>query len=88
MKKTGLWIAIGVVAFIAIVVSSTMGMRKTRYEVCVEFNGRQACRTAGGETKERARRAAIDNACALVASGVGDSIACQNKPPISEKPAD
>jgi hypothetical protein len=85
MKKKGFWIAAGVAAFIALVVSSTMGMRKSRVEVCVEFNGRQSCRTAGGETPERARRAAIDNACALVASGVGDSIACQNKPPISEK---
>lgn len=85
MKKPIFWIAAGVAAFVALVVSSTMGMRKARVEVCVEFNGRQSCRTAGGETPERARRAAIDNACALIASGVGDSIACQNKPPISEK---
>ncbi|MBI4910477.1 MAG: hypothetical protein HY820_43070 [Acidobacteria bacterium] len=85
MKKSTLWVALAVVGFIALVVSSTMGMRKSRVEVCVEFNGRQSCRTAAGETPERARRAAIDNACALVASGVGDSIACQNKPPISEK---
>jgi hypothetical protein len=85
IKYLGLWIALGVVAFITIVVMSTMGMRKVRVEVCMEFNGQTSCRTAAGETVDRARRAAIDNACALISSGVGDSIACQNKPPISEK---
>ncbi|HUQ94514.1 MAG TPA: hypothetical protein VM120_22720 [Bryobacteraceae bacterium] len=85
MKKTGLWIGAAVVAFIAMVVYSTLGMRKHRVEVCMEFSGRTACRTAGGETPDRARKAAIDNACALISSGVGDSIACQNRPPVSEK---
>ncbi len=51
----------------------------------MEFNGQTSCRTAAGETVDRARRAAIDNACATIASGVGDSIACQNKPPVSER---
>jgi len=85
MKKTGLWIALAAVIFIAAVVYSTLGMRKNRVEVCMEFNGRTACRTAAGETPERARRAAVDNACALISSGVGDSIACQNRTPVSVK---
>ncbi|MBI3679257.1 MAG: hypothetical protein HY235_02530 [Acidobacteria bacterium] len=85
MKKAGLWITLAAVVFIGLVVYSTLGLKRHRVEVCVEFNGRTACRTAGGETPEKARRAAIDNACALIASGVGDSIACQNKPPLSVK---
>lgn len=85
MKKAGLWIAIAVIAFMGMVVYSTLGMRKHRVEVCMEFNGQTSCRTAAGETVDRARRAAIDNACATIASGVGDSIACQNRPPVSEK---
>jgi hypothetical protein len=85
MKKTGLYIAIGAIVFMAIVVYSTMGLRKHRVEVCMEFNGKTNCRTASGETPERAKSAAIQNACALIASGVGDSIACQNKPPVSLK---
>jgi hypothetical protein len=84
MKKTGLWIAIGVVVFIAIVVYSTLG-GKSRVEVCMEFNGRTSCRTVIGETPERAKTTAIQNACALISSGVGDSIACQNRPPVSVK---
>ncbi len=85
MKSTRLWIAAAVILFIGLVVYSTLGMRKHRVEVCMEFNGQTSCRTAAGETVDRARRAAIDNACATIASGVGDSIACQNKPPVSER---
>lgn len=88
MKKTGLWIAIGVVVFMGMVVYSTMGLKRHRVEACMEFNGRTSCRTAAGETPERAKTAAIQNACALIASGVGDSIACQNKPPVSLKNLD
>jgi len=88
MKKTGLWIALAVVLFIGLVVYSTLGLKKNRVEVCMEFNGRTSCRTAAGETPERAKVAAIQNACALISSGVGDSIACQNKPPVSLKNLD
>ena len=88
MKKTGLYIAIGVIVFIGAVVYSTFGLRKHRVEVCMEFNGRTNCRTAAGETPDRAKTAAIQTACALIASGVGDSIACQNRPPVSLKNLD
>lgn len=83
MKKTQLWIALAAIAFIGLVVFSTFRLSRHRVEVCMEYQGRRACRTAAGETLEKARRAAIDNACALIASGVTDSIACQNTPPSS-----
>lgn len=88
MKKTGLYIAIGAIVFIGMVIYSTMGLKRHRVEVCMEFNGQTNCRTAAGETPERAKTAAIQNACALISSGVGDSIACQNKPPVSLKNLD
>jgi hypothetical protein len=88
MKKSSLWIGLAVVLFIGLVVYSTLGMRKHRVEVCMEYQGRTSCRTAAGETPERARRAAIDNACAMISSGVGDTIACQNRVPVSEKRLD
>jgi hypothetical protein len=88
MKKTGLWIALAAAAFIAMIVYSTLSLKRHRVEVCMQYQGRQACRTASGETPEKARRAATDNACALIASGVTDSIACQNTPPVSVKTLD
>ncbi len=53
-------------------------------EVCVEFEGREKCRTVGGPTIDGARSGAILNACAYVASGMANSMACQRKPPVSE----
>lgn len=83
MKKTGLWIAIVAVLFFGGLTYSMLGLRKHRVEVCMEFHGNQSCRTAGGETVEAATRTAVDNACALIARGMGDSMACQASKPVS-----
>jgi hypothetical protein len=47
----------------------------------MEFEGRRACRAVDGNDEKETRAAAITNACALVASGVTDTVACQNTPP-------
>ncbi len=52
-------------------------------EVCVTFKGRTACREAYGKTAEEATRTAADNVCGVIASGMTDSISCQNTPPDS-----
>ena len=81
MKKP---VLIGIVLFaalVALVFYSTMGMASHRVEVCIEFQGRPACRTASGSTQAFAERTAKSNACALVASGVTDSIACESSNP-------
>jgi hypothetical protein len=70
-------------AILLLVLYSTMGNAKYRCEVCVSYQGRQACRTASAATKEQAERTAKENACAQIASGVTDSIACDNSTPIS-----
>jgi len=60
-----------------------MGTNKFRCEVCITFNGRTACRTAGASTEAQAVRTATENACAQIASGVTDSMACESTPPQS-----
>jgi hypothetical protein len=81
-RKTGLWIVlIFAAAFAAIMYTSTRNLSAHRVEVCIEYQGRQACRTASAATREQARRTATDNACAQIASGMTDSIACTNTPP-------
>ena len=85
MKKT-VWLGIAfVVMVVLMVVLSTMGTARHRVEVCMEFNGRTACRVASASTEQHALRTAAENACALISSGVTDSIACGNKPPASVK---
>lgn len=82
MKNKGVWIVvIFLAAFLAIMYTSTQGLKAHRVEVCIEYQGREACRIASGDTKEHAQRTASDNACALIASGMTDSMACTNTPP-------
>lgn len=71
------------VAFLAIMYTSTRNLSSYRVEVCMEYQGRSSCRIAAGATREQAERTARDNACALIASGMTDSIACSNTPPRS-----
>ena len=85
MKKKP--VLIGVVfllAVLGVLIYSSMNLAQHRVEVCMTFNGQTSCRTAAGATQETALRTAIDNACAGIASGVTDSIACSNTQPSKE----
>ena len=87
MKKS-LVLAIAFFALvIGAVVYTTMSASSSKYrcEVCVEFQGRTQCRTAAAATEMQARRTAQENACALIASGVTDSMQCGNAQPLSVK---
>ena len=78
MKKSIFIPALFVALVIGAVVYTTMTSSTKRYrvEVCVEFQGRTACRTAAAATEQQALRTAQDNACAQIASGVTDSMQC------------
>ena len=81
MKKP---VIIGLILFaalVALILFSTMGMATHRVEVCIEFNGRTNCRTTSGSTEEFAERTAISNACASLASGVTETMACERSTP-------
>lgn len=84
MKKgIGLWVVVAfVVVFAAVMIVSTTGLASHRVEVCMEFEGRSACRTAAGATEEEARSTALQNACALISSGVSGTVRCQNTAPV------
>ncbi|MGH9468147.1 MAG: hypothetical protein ACRD1Y_12415 [Terriglobales bacterium] len=48
--------------------------------VCVTYQGLSACRSAEGRTMQEALRAAHDNACSQITSGVTGTLGCQNTP--------
>ncbi len=82
--KTSVWIGILFVAIVVgFVIYSTMNTGRIRCEVCITFQGRQACRTASAPSRELALRTATENACAQIASGVTDSNQCNNTQPDS-----
>jgi len=80
--------AIGVLGFLVFLGVTTylmVGHRKNRVEVCMEFHGRSMCKVASGSTQEEAQRAATDAACALIASGMTDTMQCSHSRPVSVK---
>ena len=88
MKKSVLLGVAFAIAVIVAVIYTTMSASASKYrcEVCVEFQGRTQCRTAAAATETQARRTAQENACALISSGVTDSMQCGNyTKPVSVK---
>lgn len=82
MNRKPILVGVVLVAIVlGVLIYSSMNLASNRVEVCLTFNGRQACRTASGSSKEFAQRAATQNACAELASGVTENMACDNTPP-------
>lgn len=82
----GKFILMGIVAFLVFVGATTylmLGNRKNRVEVCMAYEGRSACSTASGETRDAAQRTATDAACALIAGGVTGTMQCTHNSPKS-----
>ncbi len=81
MKRTS-WVVISVlVGLMAVVVYSSFQIGGMRCEVCIRFRGREVCRAVDGTTEAEALMAATTNACARLASGVTDTLACERTPP-------
>ena len=77
-------VLVGLVIFFAllgVMAYSTLTLAQHRVEVCMNYHGRQNCRTASGTTVEFAMRTAISNACADIASGVTETMGCMQTPP-------
>ena len=70
-----------ILMFLSYLIYGSMRAVQAECELCVEFRGRMECRTGSGETDDEARRAAQRAACAVMAVGMDESIACQNRPP-------
>ncbi|MBX3025913.1 hypothetical protein KF840_13480 [bacterium] len=65
----------------AVVVYSSFQVSDFECEVCITFEGRSTCRTVTGKTEQEGLRTGVDNACAILASGVTDTLRCQRTLP-------
>jgi hypothetical protein len=83
MSKAALISVLFLLAFVGLVVYSTLDLRKESCEVCMTFNGATRCAKASGTTREEAQRTATDTACAPISGGMTESIQCSNTPPDS-----
>ena len=83
--KIGIVVAIFVAAFLGLVAYSTLHGPRYRAEVCVEFDGRKACKTVSAKSSDAAVRAGTEGGCADVASGVTETMRCVGAEPASVK---
>ena len=65
----------------AVVIYSSFQVSDFECEVCIAFEGHETCRTVTGKTEQEGLRTGIDNACALLASGVTDTLRCTRTMP-------
>jgi hypothetical protein len=80
--KSTSWVALaGLTTIIGIVVYTSLHVGGVRCEVCIDFQGRSACRAVDGATDQDALAAARTNTCAQLASGVTDTMACERTVP-------
>ena len=77
------WAAVvgGVCAALGLLYAATLRQAGVRCEACVSFEGRRVCRSAAAGSPADARRAAVATACATVASGVTQTLACERAVP-------
>ncbi len=66
---------------VVVLVLAVRNAQRATCEVCVTFRGATQCRTAVGSDRGEAVKTATDNACAMLASGMTDTIACGATPP-------
>lgn len=70
---------------VGFLIYSSLHIAKYRVEVCVAYHGANQCRTASADTQDHALRSAQSNACALLASGVTETMQCERETPASVK---
>lgn len=85
MAKAAILTAVLAAATIAVIGLGIRGATRATCEACVTFGGRTECRIASGSTPEEAVRTAVDNACAFLAAGMTDSVACTTRSPVRSR---
>jgi len=83
MSKGAIMGLIFAVAVAALVVVAMQGLNSITCEVCMSFGGETLCRTGTGKDREAAVDSARRACCALLSSGMTESIKCDNTEPDS-----
>jgi len=84
VSKAGIIGGVFASVLLALMIYASLSLRKYSCDVCITFGRRTACRKADGSSREEALRTATDLACAMLASGMTDSLQCSRTPPESQ----
>lgn len=83
-RRAGWLLGLALLLFIALVVYLSLpAAGRYRCEICMTFRGATVCRTVEGATEHDAHEGAVTNACAQLAGGVTDTLACSRTEPTS-----
>jgi hypothetical protein len=73
-----LGLSVAIVALLGGLIYGSLSVVQSECSLCVEFNGQRQCRTGSGATQEDAQAAARRAACAVMTSGMAETIQCDN----------
>jgi hypothetical protein len=76
------------VGFLATVVYVALGQSRVTCEVCMSYQGRQACEQTSAANSAEALMQATASACSQISGGVTGSIQCNNAQPLSSHCSD
>ena len=71
---------VSVAALVTVLIWGSLGSVQVECDLCVEYSGRTECRRGSGADEQEAIQAAKKAACAVMASGMAESVNCQNVP--------
>jgi hypothetical protein len=83
MKRSTLFTIAAVIAVVLLFFYMTTARANQECNVCVEFQGKSNCASALGSTVSEATETAHRTACGPLARGMNESIACDNRAPVS-----
>ena len=81
MRRTGVLAVVGLALLMGAIIWSSFTTERVECEVCITHDGRTNCASAAGPTRDEAIGAAIDVACAALASGRAGSLECGRRVP-------
>ena len=82
MSRSTTLTVVGLAVLVAVLAWSTLRSQTAECTVCVEFGGMRNCATATAVNETEAMRSAHSTACGPVTSGMNESLACGNRPPV------
>jgi hypothetical protein len=68
------------IILVTVLVFGSLSSVQAECELCVEYHGQTVCRRGSGADQDEAIQAAKKAACAMMATGMAESINCQNAP--------
>lgn len=83
-KGKGL-VILALLAFVALLLWTTLSAQKVECQLCVEFAGGRNCATATAANEAEAAQSAQTTACGVLAGGMSETIACANTPPAARQ---